>query len=221
MLEHPGRSAARLTGLVGITTIAVLLTGCAAGNMIDPGAPDEATPTVTRTPADTVPSSSGAPEASIPAHESPVRLISERGLPLYAPGDELALQGSEAEPRITLTVTSLSVKQTCPIDGGKPDHGAFAVLEIDASFAAPDDETQRPLRLSPQMWSFFSTDNVRFDDDLGTTAAASCQNAGTALPAELKAGASVHGTLVLDIPEPEGSLTLADADTDIAEWQLP
>lgn len=222
MLEHLGRSAARLTGLVGIAAMAALLVGCSAEDIIDSGALDDATPTETRTPAGTPPSSSPALEASIPAHESPVRISSERGLPLYDPGDELTLQGSDAEPRITLTVTSLSVEETCPIDGGEPSNGKFAVLEIDASFEASDDDAaQRPLLLSPQMWSFYSTDDARFDGELGTTAATSCQNAGTALPAELKPGASVHGTLVLDIPDAEGSLTLADADTDIAEWQLP
>ncbi len=221
MLEHLGRSAARLTGLVGIAAMAALLVGCSAGNIVDAGASDEATATDTRTPAGTPPTSSPAPEASIPAHESPVRITSERGLPLYAPGDELTLQGSDADPQITLTVTSLSVEETCPIDGGKPDNGQFAVLQIDASFEASDDAAQRPLRLSPRMWSFYSTDDARYDGELGTTPATSCQNAGTALPAELKPGASVHGTLVLDIPEAEGSLTLADVDTDIAEWQLP
>lgn len=222
MLEHLGRPAARLTGLVGIAAVAALLGGCSAGNIIDPDTPDDATATETRTAAGTAPTSPAAPEASIPAHESPVRITSERGLPLYAPGDELTLQGSDAEPQITLTVTSLSVHETCPIDGGKPDHDAFAVLEIDASFKASDgDAAQRPLSLSPNQWSFYSTTDARFDGDLGTTPAASCQNAGTALPAELKPGASVHGTLVLDIPAAKGSLTLADIDTDIAEWQLP
>lgn len=222
MLEHLGRIAARLRGLVCITATAVLLSGCASGSISGAGAPDDATATETRTPAGHPPTASAAPEASIPAHESPMRLTSERGLPLYAPGDELTLQGSDAAPLITLTVTSLSVEETCPIDGGQPSNGAFAVLEVDASFTSTDDDAaRRPLLLSPNMWSYYSADDLRYDGDLGTTSAASCQAAGTALPAELKPGASVHGTLVLDIPGPKGSLTLADVDTDIAEWQLP
>lgn len=204
----------------------LLLSSCATGTSTTDPTGDS--PTHTRTPvatpaSPTAPPTASDPGASIPAHETPGRATSERGLPLYAPGETVELEGADGEPVISLTVTSLSVQDTCPVDGGKPSSGAFALVEVEATFeqASDADAQPRPLVLSPDAWSYHPVDGPRYDGELGTTAAASCQQAGNALPAELKPGSTVRGTLVLDIPERTGALTLADADTDIAEWPLP
>ena len=223
MFERRRRAAPRLTQLATLAAAAVLLASCAPDAPSQDGSAD-GSPATPRTPATQAsPSSSTAPDASIPAHETPGRATSDRGLPLYTPGESVELEGVGGKPVISLTVTSISVEDTCPVDGGTPDHGAFALLEVEATFDEADDPDaqQRPLALSPDVWSYYPVDGPRYDDDLGTTAAASCQQAGNALPAEVKPGSSVRGTLVLDIPDPHGSLTLADVDTDIAEWPLP
>lgn len=204
----------------------LLLSSCATGTSTTD--PTGGSPTHTRTPmtnsaSPTAPSTATGPGASIPAHETPGPATSERGLLLYAPGETVELEGADGKPVISLTVTSLSVQDTCPVDGGKPSSGAFALVQVEATFeqASDADAQPRPLVLSPDAWSYYPVDGPRYDGELGTTAAASCQQAGNALPAELKPGSTVRGTLVLDIPERTGALTLADAGTDIAEWPLP
>lgn len=204
----------------------LLLSSCATGTSTTD--PTRGSPTHTRTPmttsaSPTAPSTATGPGASIPAHETPGPTTSERGLLLYAPGETVELEGASGQPVISLTVTSLSVQDTCPVDGGKPSSGAFALVQVEATFeqASDADAQPRPLVLSPDAWSYYPVDGPRYDGEMGTTAAASCQQAGNALPAELKPGSTVRGTLVLDIPERTGALTLADAGTDIAEWPLP
>ncbi|WP_417218296.1 hypothetical protein [Arthrobacter sp.] len=223
MFDRRGRAAPRVAQLATLAAAAALLSSCAPG-AASPGGSTDGAPATPRTPAAQAPTSSATtPEAGIPAHETPRRATSDRGLPLYTPGEAVELEGTAGNPLISLTVTSISVEDTCPVDGGQPEHGAFALLEVEATFEKADDPDahQRPLALSPQAWSYHPVDGPGFDGDLGTTPAASCQQAGNALPDELKPGPSVHGTLVLDIPERTGSLTLADVDTDIAEWPLP
>lgn len=227
MFEPRGRVAVRFPPMAGLAAATLLLASCATGTSTT--GPGDAPPTHTRTPVASTPaaspssSSAAGPGASIPAHETAGQATSDRGLPVYAAGQQVELEGADGTPEISFTVTSLSVEDTCPVDGGQPENGAFALVEVEASFAegADADAQQRPMALSADAWSFYPEDGKKFDGELGTTPAASCQQAGNALPAELKPGSSVRGTLVLDIPHRGGALTLADVDTDIAEWPLP
>ncbi|HXD27971.1 MAG TPA: hypothetical protein VN621_04340 [Arthrobacter sp.] len=217
-------STRRRAAVAGAVAALFLLSGCGAaspaGKSAAGGATGSGTTAAPRTP---VTSPSSTLEAGIPAQQTPGSATSDRGLPLQTEGRELRLQQRDGGPVITLTVTSLAVQDTCPVDGGRPAHDAFALLEVEASFAKPADAESPapPLQLSPASWSFYSADGSRYDGGLGTTPATSCQNAGNALPAELTPGSSVRGTLVLDLPARDGALVLADGGTDVAEWPLP
>lgn len=208
--------------MAGLAGSMILLAACTTGTPATD--PASSSPMHTRTPiADDAASAPGSPEAHIPAQESPGRATSDRKLPLYSPGETVKLEGADGEPVISLTITSLSVQDTCPVDGGKPSNDAFALVEVEATFEKSADAgtQQRPLLLSTEAWSYYPVEGPGYDGELGSAAAASCQQAGNALPAELKPGSSVRGTLVLDIPERTGSIALADAGTEIAEWPLP
>lgn len=234
LLHRP--TTRRWAAVPGAAAALLLLTGCGAASPAAtsaaggaPGSGTTTAPLVPVTAPASAPASSPAsaspasPEPGPVAPATPGPATSKRGLPIQIEGRELRLQQAGGGPVLTMTVTSLSVQDTCPVDGGRPAHDAFAIVEVEASFAKPADAASpaHPLQLSPQAWSFYPTDGSRYDGDLGSTPATSCQNAGNALPAELSPGSSVRGTLVLDLPARDGALVLSDGGTAVAEWPLP
>lgn len=219
-LVGPTSERNEMKKLTGALLLTVLLTGCGGTmNMREKGQAEGAVTSAPTLPPETT-AETTTPTPTTPAGPS----RNNRGNIVKAFGEEGGLTeqiGGQEVAIVTFAIDSIApVTCTEPYYSYEPENGHLIAVQMRFSTAPELAQSQYPyFSVSPYEFSFIGADNIT-RGELATIATYGCLPDGQLLTSgEMIPGSQYAGIVILDVPEPNGTLIFRPSSLTSGGWE--